>query len=349
MGKRALCVKISKIFTRGVIFVGKEKKICYNKDMQQENRNKQGGFLSSLIGAPTPPKASGLTFSLAAISVVVASFVFMLFLAVSGLAAQESVTTSDWYLYCSYLLTPLCFAFVAWWILRWTNTSFKAEIKAQACGSKYFLIAVLMQVGLLSLSELNTLFLKFLAQFGYTEIPIQLPSLDGFGFVGVLFTVAVLPAVFEEIIFRGLLLKGMRSFGTAGAILISGALFALYHQNPAQTMYQFCCGAAFAFVAYKSGSILPTVLSHFINNALILTLTKLGISEFSTPVWIAVLIVSILSFITAMVWLFLDKTPKKEEDKGVDEKAERKEFWLFSTFGIALCGLSWLGALFAGM
>lgn len=341
--------RVKIIFTRGVIFVGKRKKICYNRTMQKINSNKQGGYFSSLIGVPTPAKASGLTFSLATVAVVVASFAFMLVLIMSGLASQEGAVESDWYLYCSYLITPLAFACVAWGILRWTNTPIKEAVKSQKCHPKYFLIAVLMQVGLLSLSELNSLFLKFLAQFGYQDTPILLPSMDGFGFIGVLFVVAVLPAVFEEVIFRGLLLKGLRSFGTVGAILLCGGLFALYHQNPAQTIYQFCCGAAFAFVALKSGSILPTVLSHFINNALILILTKFGATEFSTPVFITILIVSVISLISAMVWLFLDKKPMGQAEKGLDKKEERKRFWTFALVGIAICALTWLSVLFTGM
>ena len=317
--------------------------------MQNYNDHKQQGFFPSLIGEHTPAKASGLTFTLATIAVVGVSFLFLTALVVSGLAANEETASSDWYLYCSYLLTPLAFALVSWWVLNWTKTPVKEALKAQKCHPKYFLIAVLLQIGLLSLSELNSLFLKFLAQFGYQETEILLPSMDGFGFVGVLFAVAVLPAIFEEVIFRGLLLKGMRVFGSVGAILLCGALFSLYHQNPAQTIYQFCCGEAFAFVALKSGSILPTILSHFINNALILTLTKFGINEFPTPVFVIILIVSIISLIASLVWLFLDKTPVEEAKDKTENKEERRQFWLFSALGILICALSWLSALFMGM
>lgn len=317
--------------------------------MQNYNDNKQRGFFSSLIGDPTPAKASGFTFTLATLAMVGVSVLFLMALVVSGLATNEETASSDWYLYCSYLLTPLTFALVSWWVLNWTKTPVKEAIKAQKCHPKYFLIAVLLQIGLLSLSELNSLFLKFLAQFGYQETEILLPSMDGFGFFGVLFVVAVLPAIFEEVIFRGLLLKGMRCFGRVGAILLCGALFSLYHQNPAQTIYQFCCGAAFAFVALKSGSILPTILSHFINNALILTLTKFGLSDFPTPVFVTVLIVSIICLIASLVWLFLDKTPIEEAKDEAKNKEERKQFWLFSMLGILICAVSWLSALFMGM
>ena len=174
--------------------------------------------------------------------------------------------------------------------------------------------------------------------------------MDGFGFVGVLFVVAVLPAIFEEIVFRGLLLKGMKPFGSVWTIVISGVLFALYHQNPAQTIYQFCCGAAFALVAIRAGSIFPTMLSHFINNALILTLEKCGVSTFPTPVYIAILCVSVICLIGALGWLiFLDKQPFEKLNTTEEGKKERKRFAIFSAVGVAICALTWLSALFSGM
>lgn len=313
--------------------------------MEHKQKDKNGG-LTSLIGTSTPAKASGLTYSLAAILWGVVAFLFLRFVSIFGLA-KEGYEESDWYLYCSYLLVPFTFLLVAMFILRWSGQSVGNEIRAQACPARYFVIAILLQVGLLCLSQLNDLFLKWLEGFGYKDTPIVLPSLDGFGFVGVLITIAVLPAIFEELIFRGLLLKGMKSFGTVGAVLLNGALFALYHQNPAQTMYQFCCGCAFALVAIRAGSILPTVVSHFINNALIVTLTKYGLADLQGGVLITVVIVSILCLITSLVWLFFfDKG--KNEPKREENKAEIKRFFLYASVGIAMYALTWISVLLTG-
>jgi membrane protease YdiL (CAAX protease family) len=272
---------------------------------------------------------------------------FLLFIIVSGLA-KEGYEERDWYLYCSYLLVPFTFLLVAMFVLRWSGQSIGAEIRAQACPARYFAIAIILQIGLLCLGHLNDLFLEWLKRFGYEDTPIILPSMDGFGFVGVLLTIAVLPAIFEELIFRGLLLKGMKTFGTVGAVLLNGALFALYHQNPAQTMYQFCCGCAFAFVANRAGSILPTVISHFINNALIITLTKYGLADFEGGVLTAVVIVSVLCLITSLVWLFFfdkGKNPPQNEEN----KTEKKHFFLYASVGIAMYALTWISTFFAGL
>ena len=339
-----------KIFCLGAFFLckcfAKVEKICYNRGMERKQTSKNG-VLTSLIGAPTPAKASGLTYSLAATLSIVVAFLFMIVIGMLGLT-EEGYDETDWYLYCAYLLTPLTFGLVAWLVLRWSGQSVGAEIRAQACPARYFVIAILLQCGLLCLSQLNTWFLDWLAKFGYVDTPIKIPSLDGFGIVGVIITVALLPAIFEEVIFRGLLLKGMKSFGTVGAVLLNGALFALYHQNPAQTMYQFCCGCAFAFVAIRAGSILPTILSHFINNALIIVLLKFNAADIQGTALVVVLIVSILCLIASLVWLlFFDKAEKGNGEKG--DKIEIKHFFTYASVGIAMYVLTWISVLLTGL
>ena len=327
-------------------FVCNRGKICYNRNMETENKKKKNeGYLVSLLGEPTPAKASGLAFSMAAVLPVLLSFLFLFIISVCGLAVGD-YETRDWYLYSSYLLPQLGFAIVAWLYLRYLKTPVKTALKNQKCHYKYILIACVLQIGLFCLSELNAWFLEWLGNFGYTDKGITLPSMDGFGFVGVLLVIGVLPAVFEEIMFRGVLLGGLKkSFSLPVAVLVCGALFALYHQNPAQTVYQFCCGAAFALVAVKSGSILPTVLSHFLNNALIVILYKIGLETVATPVFVVFMVVSALCLIGSLAYLiFFDKQENTERTK---EKKNR--FFLYAAVGIAVCALTWLGVLLMGM
>lgn len=316
--------------------------------MKKDTREK---ITQTLFGARTPAKASGLAFSVAAVLPSVLAILVVL-----GIGAVDALVggvgnyqTQDWYLYLSYTLTQLAFAVTAGVFLAYIGKTPKEALREQKCSWKYFLIAVLLQVGLLSLSELNALFLEFLQRFGYEDAGIALPSMEGFGFFGVLFVVALLPAVFEEIMFRGVLLSGLRGFGKTGAILVCGLLFALYHQNPAQTIYQYCCGAAFALVAIRAGSILPTVLSHFLNNAFILLLYKLGIETFPPVIQWTVIGVSAVCLILSLGYLlFCEKEEaKQEQTRGHGE--EKREFFTFASAGIAVCALTWVLVLLGGM
>ena len=319
-------------------------------------KNRQNKTIAPFGGddlfSPTAGKAAGLAFSLSSLFYLALSAIFLLVLSSYGITDVDTVSDKDWYLYISFLLPQaVLFLAIAFFFL-WTRTPFKQEVKEQKCHWKYFLIAIVLQFGLLALGELNNYFGDFLAWLGYSEeaAEINVPSLNGFGFVGVLLTVAFLPAVFEEIFFRGVLLKGLRSFGTVGAVLLCGAFFALYHQNPVQTIYQFLCGAAFALVVIRSGSLLPTMLSHFLNNALLILLEKFGVGAIPSP-WRWILLgVEILVLIGSLVYLiFFDKTKKpREELSKKGKKSERIFFFICAAFGILLCSVVWISMLVSG-
>ena len=239
------------------VFLCKYRKICYNIAMSNLRDNKWNTWL----GESTAAKASGLAFSLASVLPSLFAIVVLVALSIFGVSVADNAPQPDWYLYLNFLLPQAAFAVVAWLFLRYRNIPVKQALIKQKCKAKYFVIALLLQIGLLSLSELNAWFLQLLGKFGYQDAGISLPSMDGLGFVGVLLCVAVLPAIMEEIFFRGVLLSGLQSFGKWGGILLCGALFSLYHQNPAQTLYQFCCGVAFALIAVRASSVLPTSCS----------------------------------------------------------------------------------------
>jgi membrane protease YdiL (CAAX protease family) len=246
--------------------------------------------------------------------------------------------------YLSFLVAPIAFLLLGVWYFWYTKDSVKSFAKAQNCHPKYYLIAVLLQIGLLSLSEVNTVFLEFLGKFGYEYVEPALPSMDGAGFIGVLLVIAVLPAIMEDFFFRGIQLEGLKSFGTLGAVLLSGGLFALFHQSPAQTVYQFICGAAFALVAIKSGSILPTVLSHFINNGVILLLYKLGVESFSPTAYVIILVTAGLCLASSLVWLLAFDRQKQEKKKG-----NYGHLFACASVGIFMLLLSWCATLLSGV
>ncbi len=315
-----------------------------------KNAIEQENTIFNRLGERTREKAAGLSFSLAAVLPTFLSLIFLVVISALGLT-KEGYQNSDWFLYASYLLPQISFIIVAAAFFRFLKLSPKAVLKKQKCSIKYYILAIVLQIGLLCLSELNVWFLKLLGNFGYQDAGILLPSMDGVGFFGVFFVVAILAPVLEETLFRGMILSGLKPFGITGAALFCGALFALYHQNPSQTIYQFCCGAAFALVALKSGSTLPTVLSHFLNNAAILILTKFRISQFSTPVFIVVVAVSAICLIGSLTYLlFVDgkSNGEKAEPKTTD-KSKKKNFLLFAAVGIFICAVSWIGVFVSGL
>lgn len=77
---------------------------------------------------------------------------------------------------------------------------------------------------------------------------------------------AVLPALCEEFVFRGVMFQGYRRHGLWKAVLISGLFFGLLHLNFNQFSYGFALGAVFAVLVEATGSLLASMLVHFMIN-----------------------------------------------------------------------------------
>ncbi len=101
---------------------------------------------------------------------------------------------------------------------------------------------------------------------------------DFLRFAGPYFLVfAVLPALCEEIAFRGFILTGLlRRFRPMTAVLISSFLFALAHLNVFQFIPSLVLGVVLGILAVRSGSILPGILFHLIHNGLLIGLTYIS-------------------------------------------------------------------------
>ena len=91
--------------------------------------------------------------------------------------------------------------------------------------------------------------------------------MDGdFGFV--FLVIAVTPAICEEMLFRGFLFHAMKArYRASAAIGIVAALFGLYHMSLVKFIPTGLLGLALCFVVYKTGSIFPAMMMHFLNNA----------------------------------------------------------------------------------
>lgn len=80
--------------------------------------------------------------------------------------------------------------------------------------------------------------------------------------------ICLLGPVLEELIFRGVLLEGLRKYGNTFGIIMSSVLFGLMHQNFSQCIPAICMGIVWAYMAVKFDSILPSTLLHIINNSM---------------------------------------------------------------------------------
>ena len=90
--------------------------------------------------------------------------------------------------------------------------------------------------------------------------------------------VAVMPAIFEELAFRGLLVRGLRGMKlpTWAVIVAGGAIFGVFHVSLFRIFPTAWLGMNLVAVVLLTRSIWPAVLWHFLNNALAIVPTELG-------------------------------------------------------------------------
>ncbi len=82
--------------------------------------------------------------------------------------------------------------------------------------------------------------------------------------------VAVAPAICEEVLFRGVVFHALASrFIPLVAILISSVVFAAYHMTLAQLVPTFVLGLVLATLTQRSRSIIPAMIAHLLNNAIV--------------------------------------------------------------------------------
>lgn len=133
-----------------------------------------------------------------------------------------------------------------------------------------------------------------------------------------LFMIAILPAVFEEILFRGAIQKLLFDWSknVQISLIITAILFSAVHTSIYGFLARFMLGYVLGYIYHYGKSLWLNILMHFINNGVAVTAIyfalKQGASikgsmEDSMPIW--VLPVSLSAMITLLLFF------KKETDK----------------------------------
>ncbi|MGY8732084.1 MAG: ABC transporter permease subunit/CPBP intramembrane protease, partial [Pirellulales bacterium] len=95
-----------------------------------------------------------------------------------------------------------------------------------------------------------------------------------------LLAMAAVPAVFEELAFRGFMLSGIKSETKDWtAIFITAAFFGITHGILQQSLNAGMIGVLLGYVAVRTNSIIPTMIIHFMHNGLVILLDEFAASQ----------------------------------------------------------------------
>ncbi len=95
----------------------------------------------------------------------------------------------------------------------------------------------------------------------------------------IFFAVALIPALCEEILFRGFILGRFLETGQPGqSLMMTSLLFGLFHRNLAALLPTTLAGVVLAFAVWRTGSLYCAILMHAVINgwAILVVNTRLG-------------------------------------------------------------------------
>jgi membrane protease YdiL (CAAX protease family) len=131
-------------------------------------------------------------------------------------------------------------------------------------------------------------------------------------FLAAIVILAIVPAIGEELLFRGILQNKieMLSKNKHIAIWITAFIFSFIHFQFYGFVPRLLLGALFGYLYIWSGNLTIPILAHFINNGFTLLLLYAGVNfEMSVPMEI-----TILSFILVISFLYIFKKTSTEKN-----------------------------------
>ncbi|EFI41322.1 type II CAAX endopeptidase family protein [Peptoniphilus sp. oral taxon 386] len=178
---------------------------------------------------------------------------------------------------------------------------------------------------------INGIFLNFLSTF----IELKNFSMDMLlkdeSLSSYLFFMCIVPAICEEVFFRGALINSYDVYGGKFAILMSSLVFALFHFDIQNFIAPLLLGIIFGNLLELTGSLFASILGHFTNNLIAIFATKylddtvftyLKHTDLAQDIGSLQLYIIILLFLISIVSMVLLRLLFKQMDK---EKRLREE------------------------
>ncbi len=289
----------------------------YNIVMKKINSNTK--LLSEADG--------GASFAMLMVGYILISFV------VQGVLQKFIDPKSATYIFINSLLSPLTILLILVYQAKLKGYGFNIASVNKFKIHNVFLSLLLSLAMFLGLGFVNIVLAELLAKLGVNIASPVIPTNNFTEFLLMLVGLAVLPAIFEELFFRGILLNSLSEQKNMSKIITVSLYFALYHCSVTQFAYQFIYGVLLTVLAIYSKSIIPCMITHFMNNFLVLLFTYLKISIDLTNL----LVIGIgLVFLVSFIILMHNGLSKQKNTSG--QNMGQKAFYLpYGLFAIIIC------------
>ena len=129
-------------------------------------------------------------------------------------------------------------------------------------------------------------------------------------------SLVVLPPICEELLFRGLIFKGLKKYGKAFSVFFTGLFFALFHMSLEQFTNPLLFGMLLSCIMYKENNILYTIVMHATCNLMALLFSYFNVSlVYNHWSYILIAIVLVSVFVACLLTYILknNKATKKQK------------------------------------
>ncbi len=196
------------------------------------------------------------------------SFAYAIGLGISSFMGEDVQKTGGFNLlaYILTMVTPILFFDLL--ILRRSGKKLNFDFSTKPF--RVYLLIFPMMLGMMMIAD-------YITQFIPTEGPLLGPLYDIYtellqsiaeDSVALIIMTVILAPILEEILFRGILMRGLinNKMDPKIAIILAALIFGLVHFNPWQFVGAFLLGLVLGLVYYKTKSLLMPILLHAFNN-----------------------------------------------------------------------------------
>ena len=260
---------------------------------------------------------------------------------------NEEISSSKVIFYIQCLISPLMFFSLFLWQNRKKRYDTINIIGVnKKFNYKHFLLSILLAtMCIVFFASFCSVFDKALEYIGFNPNDDIDNSSLGIMLLNLLF-LSALPAICEELIFRGIIYNGLtEKHSKFGAVLISATLFALMHGSLQQFLYQFIMGLFLGIIVMYTGNVIYSMILHFTNNSAIILIDYFSQSttNFTTLEVIGSAVLAIAGIVVTYV-VFKRMLDIKNREDGVNNSnvkysLEEKEYMLI---GILIAVIIWI-------
>lgn len=207
-------------------------------------------------------------------------------------------------------------------LMRIAKADYRKEFGLRVTSPANFGIALLSSVPLLILVIIifQAIDLIFPVPKSFVESMNNLIIMDEIPFWKNLLIIAALPGLCEEFLFRGYILRSLRSMGKWPAILITGVLFGILHMSPFRIVPTALLGIWMGYLAWESGSLLLPMFAHMLNNALSLFIGRFGdqwewlqaVTKDDRIAWWLVIPAGLLFYVLVRLFASINASPQEQ-------------------------------------